>query len=144
MTPRILTGVMLSLLRTEVYWSSERRCSLRIRRGDFVAIWHTPSYHSSGQTAEKTETMQFTVSHFNFTPQIFFYKLPVTARNLVFRVQTDIKNMELIFWIPLISRNIYISNIWMAIMYQFYNININKINKKFFKWKCFREQEKSF
>ena len=48
-----ITVPMLSFLRAELYWSSDRKCSLDISNGDFAAISHTPSYHSLGHKAEK-------------------------------------------------------------------------------------------
>lgn len=49
-----ITGVTVSFFRAELYCSSERRGSPlgKVRRGDLVAISHTPSYHSSGQSPE--------------------------------------------------------------------------------------------
>lgn len=51
------TGVTVSFFRAELYCSSDRRGSPlgKVRRGDLVAISHTPSYHSSGQSPKKTK-----------------------------------------------------------------------------------------
>jgi hypothetical protein len=44
-----LTGPTVSSLRATLYCRSDLRCSLDSSSGDFVAISHTPSYHSLGQ-----------------------------------------------------------------------------------------------
>lgn len=58
------TGVTVSFLRAELYCSSERRGSPlgKVRSGDLVAISHTPSYHSSGQSPERTKHISIDVN----------------------------------------------------------------------------------
>lgn len=46
------TGATCSSLMAVVYSSSDRKCSLDISSGERVAMRHTPSYHSRGQSPE--------------------------------------------------------------------------------------------